>query len=121
MTDHTAVRGFSAAIPHLHVLNLKPSARRVAATLMKAEGAPVCGRSLAHPKVGGWKKDARLHELRQVGFVLAKTVCECDERCRFVRAQARRRGARPQRIFAFAVEALPPTLTRAAGRGVVQP
>lgn len=83
---------------------MKPKTCRVLKTLYTASeqcrnDGWVCGRTLAHPKVGGWKKDARLHEIRQAGFVLEKRVCYCDQ-CTYFTDKAKDRGEH-LRIFAF--------------------
>lgn len=44
----------------------------------------VCGRTLAHHKVGGWRYGARLHELRERGHAIQTAPCRCD-RCRYAR------------------------------------
>lgn len=86
---------------------MKPRTRQVLAALQRAADANgtgdgwVCARQLAHPKVGGWRYSARLHEIREAGIDLERRVCRHCERCRYARAQARERGETPPRYYAF--------------------
>lgn len=59
---------------------MKPVTRRVLNALQTSSTGWVCGRDLHEPEVGGWRADARLHELRQTGYRLEKQVCSCG-RC----------------------------------------
>lgn len=67
----------------------------------------VCGRTLTHPKVGGWRFGARLAEIRAAGVRVEKRVCNCDERCRYARLRARDAGNRPAVTWAYRIESMP--------------
>lgn len=49
---------------------MKPTCAAVLARLRAAEGAWVRGIDLAHPDVGGLRFGGRIHELRQMGYVI---------------------------------------------------
>lgn len=61
----------------------------------------VCMRSLTHPKVGGNRAAARLHELRGKGVAVERRLpCVCGE-CRYYTLRARDRGERPAGLSAW--------------------
>lgn len=92
---------------------LRPSARRVLGALIKpyrasedADRAWVCSSgTLHHQKVGGYGAHTRLSELRKDGWRIEKAPCWCDQRCRYRRVQARRRGEQPPPMWAFRLNA----------------
>lgn len=85
---------------------MKPRTAVVLRALQAADGDWVCGRSLAHARCGGWRAAARLHELREDGWVLEKRVCRCDQ-CRWSADRAREAGRRPARIYAWRLVSAP--------------
>lgn len=89
---------------------MKPATRRVLDELVRARGAWVCGRVLHSPEVGGWRADARLHELREAGYPLTaedgnRRVCPCQT-CVDSNRRLRARGDEPVRVYAWR---LPPS------------
>lgn len=91
---------------------LRPSARRVLNALLKPYRASedvdgwVCSSgTLHHQKVGGYGAHSRLSELRRDGWHIEKAQCHCDQRCRYRRVQARRRGEQPPPMWRYRIDA----------------
>lgn len=91
--------------------SLRPAARRVLNALLRAHRANedatgwVCSTgTLHHAKVGGYGAHSRLSEIRKAGWHVEKRPCNCDQRCRHRRVQARRRGESPPPMWAFRIE-----------------
>lgn len=63
-------------------------------------GGWVCGRVLHSPEIGGWRADARLHELRSQGHAIAKRLCDCPA-CRRAAMFQQARGRQPSRVHAW--------------------
>lgn len=72
-----------------------------------------CGRSLMHPKVGGNRYGARLHELRVAGVEWQSRTCICH-RCRYANDEARRRGEVPPNVHMYRLTATATNLTEGA-------